>query len=258
MNDQALKQIRNAIFLLCIGISITTSGQAWEFEQNVTIEGTLRRAERECTTIHASGNEETRVERSVVLVTDTPLVFSRVVSLGDRQIASLDTPYPHITVRLPKEFTPLIGKRVQCCGNFRRSSDRFNEGIELNVDTALDCERPTLKTLFYDPSEVEVSGLLHKTIYPGPPEYSSVEMGDRPEEVTILTLTEPIDVEAEKDDEFNEREKGVRELQVVFSDPMPSEDQMKREVVLKGTLFHAHTGHHHRRVLIMVNSWNVK
>ena len=52
-------------------------------------------------------------------------------------------------------------------------------------------------------------------------------------------------------------EKGVRELQVVFSDSKPSVHQIKQEVSLKGTLYHAHTAHHHRRVLMMVNSWKL-
>jgi hypothetical protein len=59
-------------------------------------------------------------------------------------------------------------------------------------------------------------------------------------------------------DNFNEPEQGIRELQVIFSDSSPSANQMKKEIVLRGTLFHAHTAHHRRRILIMVEHWNVK
>ena len=83
-------------------------------------------------------------------------------------------------------------------------------------------------------------------------------MGDRPEEVVILTLKDPIDVEVTKDDDFNESEKGVRELQVVFGDSMPTPDQMKAAISLKGTLYHAHTAHHRRRVLMTVKNWKIK
>jgi hypothetical protein len=116
------------------------------------------------------------------------------------------------------------------------------------------------ETVFYEPEEVEVSGFLHETVYPGPPEYMSVEMGDRPEEAVILTLKEPINVEIKNRDEdgLNEPEKEVRELQVSFSDSGPSLNQMKKEIVLKGTLYHAHTAHHRRKVLMMVESWRVK
>ncbi len=116
------------------------------------------------------------------------------------------------------------------------------------------------ETVFYEPEEVEVSGFLHEAVYPGPPEYTSVEMGDRPEEAVILTLKEPINVEIknrEKDD-INEPEQSVRQLQIVFSDSMPSVNQMKKAIVLKGTLYHAHTAHHRRRVLMMVKSWSVE
>lgn len=117
-----------------------------------------------------------------------------------------------------------------------------------------------LETVFYEPEEVKVSGFLYKTVYPGPPEYMSVEMGDRPEEAVILTLKEPINVEIknQEDDALNEPEKDVRELQVSFSDSGPLPTQMKKEIVLKGTLYHAHTAHHRRKVLMMVDSWKVK
>ena len=149
---------------------------------------------------------------------------------------------------------------MQCSGYFKRSPDLFADEIILDVDTALDCEEPVhqSKTFFYEPEEVELSGMLHETVYPGPPEYMSVEMGDHPEEVVILALKDPIDVEIKGEDNFNEPEKGVRELQVVFLDSIPSAHQMKEEITLRGTLYHAHTAHHRRRVLMTVKSWRGK
>ena len=102
---------------------------------------------------------------------------------------------------------------------------------------------------------MEVSGFLHRAVYPGPPEYMSIEMSDHPEEVVILTLKNPINIEIKGEDNFNEPEKGVRELQVVFADSMISKPNMEEEVTLKGALYHAHTAHHRRRVLMMVKSW---
>jgi hypothetical protein len=124
---------------------------------------------------------------------------------------------------LAEEFIPLIGRRVQCSGYFKRSPDLFADEIILDVDTALDCKQLAhqSKTIFYEPEEVHLSGVLCETVYPGPPEYMSVEMGDRPEKVTILTLKDPIDVDIKGEDNFNEPEKGVRELQVVFLDSTP-------------------------------------
>lgn len=248
------------LFFLFASLFLEISGYSWEFEQNITLVGVLRHAERTIIK-NPNGEKETRTERSIVLVTDKPLVLTHSVILEKQQIASSDISYPHIGVYLPQEFIPLIGKRVQCSGTFRKTFDFHGDEIVLDVDVVLDCEQPfhQLKTLFYEPEEVEVLGFLHETIYPSPPEYMSVEMGDHPEKVVILTLKEPINVEIkdgkELDDDFNEPEKGVRELQVVFSDSVPSTLQMKEEVTLKGILYHAHTAHHHRRVLMMVQGW---
>lgn len=255
-----LEKMRITQFLLFVCILTTTSGYGWEFEQKVIIEGELRRAERRRITRGPDGREETKVEKSIVLVTDKPLVFSRSVTIGNQQIATTETPSSHIELNLAEEFIPLIGRRVQCSGYFKRSSDLFADEIVLDVDTALDCEQPThkLKTVFYEPEEIELSGMLHETVCPGPPEYTSVETGDCPEEVVILTLKDPIDVEIKGEDNFNEPENGVRELQVVFSDSIPSAHQMKEEISLKGTLYHAHTAHHRRRVLMTVKSWRAK
>lgn len=252
-----LKKIMQILLYVCL-FSITP-GYGWEYEQNVIIEGVLRRAERTITK-NLNGNPETKIERSIVLVTDKPLTLSRSVTIGSQQLATTETSYSHIGVYLPKEFISLIGKRVQCAGYFKRSPDLWADEIVLDVDTALDCEQSKHqpKTVFYEPEEVELSGMLYEVVYPGSPEYTSVEMGDRPEEVVILTLKDPIDVESKEVDDFNEPEKGVRELQVVFSDSMPSTHQMKREIVLRGTLYHRHTAHHHRRVLMMIKDWEAK
>jgi hypothetical protein len=247
------------LFLLSVCLVTAIPGYGWAYEQQTVIEGVLKRAER--TIIKdPNGKKETKVERSIVLVTDKPLVLSRSVTIANQQITSTETSYPHIEVHLPEEFISLIGKRVQCTGYFKRSPDLFADEIVLDVDTALDCEQLMHhpKTVFYEPEEVELSGMLCEAVYPGPPEYMSVEMGDCPEEVVILTLKNPIDVEIRKGDYFNEPEKGVRELQVVFSDSMPSIHQMKEEIALKGTLYHGHTAHHRRRVLMRVKSWRVK
>jgi len=250
------------LFFLFVSLFIEVSGHCWEFEQNIILEGVLRRAERTIIK-NLNGEKETRIERSIVLVTDKPLVLTHSVILEKQQIASTDISYPHIGVYLPQEFIPLIGKRVRCSGAFRKTFDFHGDEIVLDIDVVFDCEQSShqLKTLFYEPEEVEVSGLLDETIYPGPPEYMSIEMGDHPEQVVILTLKEPINVEIkddkEIDDNFNAPEKGVRELQVVFSDSEPSTLQRKEEVTLKGTLYHAHTAHHRRRIVMMVKSWKV-
>ncbi len=238
------------------------SGYFWEFEQSVVLDGVLRRAERTITK-RENGKVEDKIERSIVLVTDKPLVLTHSISLEKQPVASAAITYPHINVYLPEEFLPLIEKHVQCSGTFRKTFNPNDNEIEFHIDTALGNDHLShqLKTFLYEPEEVELRGILYEEVYPGPPEYTSVEMGDRPEKTVFLTLKEPINVElkknAEQEDIFNTPEKGVRELQVVFSNSKPSVHQIKQEVSLKGTLYHAHTAHHHRRVLMMVNSWKL-
>jgi hypothetical protein len=239
--------------LLCLCNEV--SGYFWEFEQRVVIDGVLKRAERTITT-RDSGKTETKIEKSIVLVPDKPLVLAHSILLEKQPVTSAAISYPHIEVYLPEEFLPLIERHVQCSGTFQKTYNHDNE-IAFHIDTALDINQLShqLKTVFYEPEEVEVRGMLYEEVYPGPPEYMSVEEGDCSEEVVILTLKDPINVRVAKDDDFNEPEKGVRELQVVFADSMPSKHQMKGEIALRGTLYHAHTAHHRRRVLMMVKSW---
>jgi hypothetical protein len=240
-------------FILLL-LLVFISGEAWEFEQEVVLEGVLKRAERTIIK-NPNGKKESRVEKSVVLITDKPLVFSQSVRTGEQQLASKETSHNHIEVYLPEEFKDLIGNHVKCYGHFRQSFNPHGEKIVLEIQTVLDSNQSTAKRVFYEPDEVELSGFLYKSVYPGPPDYSSVESGDRKEEAIILTLKNPINVDITDKDVFNEPEKGVREIQVSFLDDMPS--IISEEVSLKGTLYHAHTAHHHRRVLMMVNSWKV-
>lgn len=115
------------------------------------------------------------------------------------------------------------------------------------------------KVVFYEPEEVELSGILHKEVYPGPPEYMSIEMGDRPEEVIILTLKNPIDVVCKVSEDPNEPEENIYELQVVFASSTPLiSPLMGQEITLRGSLYHAHTAHHRRNVLMTVEGWKPK
>lgn len=235
-------------------------GYGWAFEQGVAIEGVLRRAERTIIKNFDGEKPEARVERSIVLLMDEPLVLSSCVTLGKEKLAFKEKAYSHITLHLPEEFHTLIGKRVKVLGSFGRSYDPYLDDLLLSVETALDCEEPAhpIKTVSYEPEEVEVTGMVHTNVYPGAPDYTSVELGDRPEETFIITLCNPINVEPTKDDEFNEAEKAVRELHVSFDDHAPSPEEMKHPITIKGTLYHAHTAHHHRRVLMMVNGWSLQ
>lgn len=78
-----LKRMRVTQLLLLVSLFTAISGYCWEYEQKVTIEGDLRRAERRRITRSPDSREETKIEKSIVLVTDKPLVLSHSVTIKD-------------------------------------------------------------------------------------------------------------------------------------------------------------------------------
>lgn len=107
----------------------------------------------------------------------------------------------------------------------------------------------------YEPEPVVLRGVIRRTTFPGPPNYESVADGDAPETYWVLHLEQPICVNASADP-FNEARSDVRQLQLVLSS---TDDGYQRyrallggKVQARGTLFGAHTGHHHTDVLLSV------
>ena len=74
-------------------------------------------------------------------------------------------------------------------------------------------QEPCLK---YEPEVVELVGKVKRHTFPGPPNYESVEQGDRPETYWVLCLSKPICVEpAANSPKLNSnRESGISQLQL--------------------------------------------
>ena len=107
----------------------------------------------------------------------------------------------------------------------------------------------------YERAVVRLTGRIIIKVFPGPPNYASVEEGDKPEPAWILHLTKPICIKADKDDEFNVAEDKVSDIHLVldgnqFRQLRPL--MRKGAVTLTGTLFHAFNAHHHANVLMRV------
>jgi hypothetical protein len=112
------------------------------------------------------------------------------------------------------------------------------------------------RVLHYWPEKVTLTGrLVYRTFY-GPPNYGENPKTDSKETQSILLLDSAIDVIAVKQDALSETERGVKRVTLVFgeSTPHPVRFYLKRRVTVEGTLFHAHTGHHHTKILIDVAS----
>ena len=106
----------------------------------------------------------------------------------------------------------------------------------------------------YEPAVVELEGTLVVKTFFGPPNYGEDPETDEKQETRILSLDKPINMRSkdENDPVLGPTESDVRELQLVFDGKLRK--RAGKKVVVKGTLFHAHTGHHHTDVLLAVES----
>jgi len=98
-----------------------------------------------------------------------------------------------------------------------------------------------------------IEGVLSAEEFPGPPNYESVQRGDRAEKCFFVSPATPICVEESKDQD-QERESNVTRVQIAINRKggFPVLERLVgRRVSCSGELFHAHTGHHHARVLML-------
>lgn len=106
--------------------------------------------------------------------------------------------------------------------------------------------------LTYEPDTVALQGTIRRHTFPGPPNYESVAKGDAAERVWVLHLVKPICVSASSD---WEKETGVSDVQLVITNGYSQYRKfLGRKVVVSGTMYRAHTGHHHTKVLLTVGS----
>ena len=110
--------------------------------------------------------------------------------------------------------------------------------------------------VYFEPRSVELTGIVKKLAFPGPPNYTSLRDGDINESGRYLILQGPIDVdlapgeEQMGNDEFTQN---VNILQLVVHKDSDWEKLKNNSYVrIRGTLFKAMFGHHHSRVLLEV------
>jgi len=109
-----------------------------------------------------------------------------------------------------------------------------------------------LKCLKYKPHAIELTGTVKRVTFPGPPNYESVDEGDRPEQYWVLYLPKAICVDIDPNNDINEAEKNIKSLQLIIHDYDTYSNLLGQKVTVKGELTHAITGHHHTNVLINV------
>lgn len=111
--------------------------------------------------------------------------------------------------------------------------------------------------LSYEPATVTLKGKISRKTFAGPPNYESVKKGDTPEPYWILHLIKPICMDAnEKIIGGEKREKKVSSLQLILSGEQYAQYKglLGKRVEVSGKLMHAHTGHHHTKVLLTVKA----
>lgn len=114
--------------------------------------------------------------------------------------------------------------------------------------------------VYFEPKFVELNGVIRTLQFAGPPNYESVKNGDKDETGPYLILNHPIDVQLlpKLENDIDVPEKNVKLLQLVIEN---NNDWAKVKegnyVHVIGTLFHAFTGHHHARVLLIIKKITV-
>jgi hypothetical protein len=96
-----------------------------------------------------------------------------------------------------------------------------------------------------------LKGVIEKETFPGPPNYESVEKGDKPETYWILNLDVPICTLGA--DQRGSSENNVRKLQLLFAQVdmyKVYRSQLGKPVTVTGSLEHAFSGHHHTDVML--------
>lgn len=103
--------------------------------------------------------------------------------------------------------------------------------------------------------ELSFTGKLSHVVFPGPPNYESVEAGDSPEPTYLLSLNEQICVE--DGGQFADPTMMFDTVQLFSTDQTLLADLKKlvgRAVTVSGSGFAAHTGHHHAPLVLEAES----
>ncbi len=124
----------------------------------------------------------------------------------------------------------------------------FGVGFPSSKNVPQDC-------LSYEPAKVTLNGKVSRETFAGRPNYDSIEKGDESETYWILHLTEPICVNGDRSMPNGEStENHVSDIQLGLDEEQYAQykDLLGKPVVVRGTLSHAISGHHHTNILLKV------
>jgi hypothetical protein len=114
------------------------------------------------------------------------------------------------------------------------------------------------RSLHYEPETVELEGKLVVQSKYGPPNFGEEPKTDQKVRIPVLVLKTPVNVlPIQGRDEGINAEPVYRVRQIQLSFAVGETEHKKligKDVVVKGTLFRAHTGHHYTDVVLTVRS----
>lgn len=112
-----------------------------------------------------------------------------------------------------------------------------------------------ISCLKYEPAMVTLIGVLDSKVYPGEPNFVSIDAGDEPETSYFIVLKPPICTITREESWMLGHER-ISEVQLAVSKSQLDqlEANMGKVVTINGTLFEAFDNHHHTPVLMDVKS----
>ena len=129
--------------------------------------------------------------------------------------------------------------------------------LVLTLLVAFACAGPThaQRFLSYEPEVVELDGQLVVQSKYGPPNFGEQPKTDQKVSVPVLLLRDRVSVLGDDGDGHNSKTvHGVRQVQLAFDSNTSHKTLIGKQVVVTGSLFHAHTGHHYTDVVLIVQS----
>ncbi|CAN5187742.1 hypothetical protein BH11PSE11_BH11PSE11_19770 [soil metagenome] len=127
----------------------------------------------------------------------------------------------------------------------------------LSLALLVSCTSPTVfaggECLSYGPATVSLEGRVSLRKFYGPPGYGESPKTDARETQAVLILDKPVCTLAGQED-YAEAETGQKQITLGGAAGIKLAAFSGKRVVARGTLFHAHTGHHHTPVLLSVQT----
>jgi Domain of unknown function (DUF4431) len=144
----------------------------------------------------------------------------------------------------------VLALAVVACGGAGDGARASETGRSVQTDSA----RRATACFPFGPDTVQLTGVVRRTTYPGPPNFERVASGDEPESIFVLELEAPVCAAGGRDQELGDSARGVDLVQLLTDSAGYAELERgaTEPTTLRGTLFPAHTAHHRTPILLDV------